>query len=58
MIPGGLGVQEGSMTAIYVGFGVDPEQAVLAVLAFRLVYQTVPFVISLPLYKRLMSTWT
>ncbi len=58
MIPGGLGVQEGTMTAIYVGFGVDPEQAVLAVLAFRLVYQTVPFVISLPLYKRLMSTWT
>lgn len=56
MIPGGLGVQEGSMTAIFVGFGVDPEQAVLAALAFRLVYQTLPFVISLPLYKRLMPS--
>lgn len=56
MIPGGLGVQEGSMTAIYVAFGVDNEQAVLAALAFRLVYQTLPFVISLPLYKRLMPS--
>lgn len=53
MIPGGLGVQEGSMIAIYVGFGIDPEQAVLAALAFRLIYQTLPFLVSLPLYNRL-----
>lgn len=58
LIPGGLGVQEGSMTAIYVAFGVDLEQAVLGALAFRLVYQVIPFLISLPLYKRLMPERT
>jgi uncharacterized protein (TIRG00374 family) len=53
-IPGGLGVQEGSMTVVYVAFGVDAEQAVLGALAFRLVYQVLPLLASLPLYRRLM----
>lgn len=57
-IPGGLGVQEGSMTAIYVAFGVDAEQSVLGALAFRLVYQVLPFIFSLPLYRRLMPDST
>jgi len=54
MLPGGLGVQEGSMAAIYVLLGVDYERAVLAAMLFRILYYIVPFGVSLGLYARLM----
>lgn len=54
MLPGGLGVQEGSMVGIYVLLGVPLEHAVLASLLFRLVYYVVPFIASLFLYARLL----
>ena len=50
MIPGGLGVQEGSMVGAYHLLGVPLEQAVLVSLLFRLVYYIVPFGISLLFY--------
>ena len=49
-IPGGLGVMEGSMTAVFVSLGVRMETSVLAVLIFRLTYQVVPLVVSLFLF--------
>lgn len=54
MVPGGLGVQEGSMAAIYALLGVPFEQAVLAAILFRAVYYLVPFLISLGFYWRLI----
>jgi uncharacterized protein (TIRG00374 family) len=50
MIPGGLGVQEGSMSGIYALFGVPLSQAVLAAILFRLVYYFVPFLVSIAFY--------
>ena len=50
MIPGGLGVQEGSMAGAYHLLGVPLEQAVLVSLLFRLVYYMVPFGTSLLFY--------
>jgi uncharacterized protein (TIRG00374 family) len=54
MLPGGLGVQEGSMTGVYVLLGVDLEHAVLAAMLFRIVYYIVPFALSLSLYARIL----
>jgi glycosyltransferase 2 family protein len=47
LIPGGLGVMEGSMAAIFAGFGVPYETAVLATLLFRIVYYVLPLLVSL-----------
>jgi len=58
MVPGGLGVQDGSMTGIYVWLGVPLEQAVLASVLFRVVYYMFPFVVSLAFYWGLLHTST
>jgi uncharacterized protein (TIRG00374 family) len=55
MIPAGLGVQEASMSGIYALFGTPFEQAVLASLLFRLLYDIIPFVVSLPFYRKLLQ---
>ena len=55
MVPGGLGVQEGSMAGIYALLGVPFEQAILAAILFRIVYYFVPFLVSLGFYRRLLS---
>src|SRR5262249_22982255 len=47
LIPGGLGVMEGSMAAIFAGFGVPYESAVLAPLLFRIAYYVLPLLVSL-----------
>jgi uncharacterized protein (TIRG00374 family) len=54
MVPGGLGVQEGSMTALYTLLGVPFEQAALATVLFRVVYYFIPFLVSLGFYRRLL----
>jgi glycosyltransferase 2 family protein len=51
LVPGGLGVMEGSMAAIYAGFGVSFEGAVVAVLVFRLVYYILPILVSLFFFR-------
>jgi uncharacterized protein (TIRG00374 family) len=58
MIPGGLGVQEGSMAAVYALLGVPLGQAVLAAILFRVVYYFAPFLVSLGFYRRLMGETT
>ncbi len=55
MVPGGLGVQEGSFTGIYMLLGVPIRTAVLAAILFRIVYYFVPFIISLGFYHRLLK---
>jgi uncharacterized protein (TIRG00374 family) len=54
MVPGGLGVQDGSMTGIYAWLGVPLEQAVLASVLFRVVYYLIPFAVSLVFYWGLL----
>ena len=49
-VPGGLGIMEGSMTAVFVSLGVPLEQAVVAVLIFRLSYHVIPLIVSVFLF--------
>ena len=51
MVPGGLGVQEGSMAGTYHLLGVPLEEAVLASVLFRAVYYMAPFAVSLAFYR-------
>jgi hypothetical protein len=45
-LPGGLGVLEGSMTALFESLGVDWDKALVAVLLYRLSYYLFPGLIS------------
>lgn len=54
MVPGGLGVQETSMAGVYALLGISLAQAMLASILFRVVYDFVPFFLSLTLYGRLI----
>jgi uncharacterized protein (TIRG00374 family) len=56
MVPGGLGVQDGSMAGIYALLGVPLEHAVLAAVLFRVVYYFIPFGVSVAFYWRLLRT--
>jgi uncharacterized protein (TIRG00374 family) len=55
MVPGGLGVQEGSMAGIFALLGVRLEQAVLAAILFRILYYLLPYFLILPFYNRLLQ---
>lgn len=54
MIPGGFGVQEGSMTGVFVLLGAPFEQALLASILFRGIFFLVPYGVSLLFYGRLL----
>lgn len=54
MVPGGLGIQEGSMAGIYALLGIPFQQAVLASILFRVIYYFAPYLFSLSLYHRLL----
>ncbi len=49
-VPGGLGIMEGSMSAVFVSLGVPLEKAVVAVLIFRLTYHVLPLFVSMFLF--------
>jgi uncharacterized protein (TIRG00374 family) len=49
-VPGGLGIMEGSMTAVFVSLGVPLEKALISVLIFRLSYHLIPLVVSVFLF--------
>jgi len=53
LVPGGLGVMEGSMAAIYYSLNVPLEEAIIAVILYRLIYYVFPFLTSLLLYRSL-----
>ena len=54
MIPGGLGVQEASLAGVFALLGTSFTQAALASILFRVVYDFIPFFLSLLLYRQLM----
>jgi uncharacterized protein (TIRG00374 family) len=54
LVPGGLGVQEGSMVGVFHLLGVPLEEAVLASLLFRVAYSSVPFGLSLVFYRGIL----
>ena len=53
-VPGGLGIMEGSMTAVFLSLGVKYETSFLAVLIFRLTYQLIPLLMSLVMFHGLV----
>jgi uncharacterized protein (TIRG00374 family) len=55
MVPGGFGVQEGSMASIYALLGVPFRQALLAAILFRVFYYLLPYLLILPFYNRLQE---
>jgi uncharacterized protein (TIRG00374 family) len=52
MMPGGIGTMEGSMALVYSAFGVPVETTLGAVLVYRLCFNIIPFLLSLPYYLR------
>ena len=54
LIPGGLGVQEASLAGVFALLGTSFAQAALASILFRVVYDFIPFFLSLLLYNRLI----
>jgi uncharacterized protein (TIRG00374 family) len=57
-VPGGLGIMEGSMAAIFVSLSVPLETAVVAVLIFRISYYFLPMVISLFFFRNMLMQGT
>lgn len=55
IVPGGIGIQEGSMSGVYALLGVPFEQALLATVLYRVVYYIIPFLLSLLLYRHLLA---
>ncbi|MFQ5842846.1 MAG: YbhN family protein [Thermodesulfobacteriota bacterium] len=55
LIPGGLGVMEGSMAAVYYSLTVPLEEAIVAVILYRLIYYVFPFLTSLLVYRSLFK---
>jgi len=56
MLPGGMGVQDGSMAGVYALLGVPFGPALLAAVLFRVTYYLIPFALGLAVYGRLMRT--
>lgn len=54
LLPGGLGVQDGSLAAVLALQGVPLEAAVLGALLFRFTYYVTPFLATLPVYASFM----
>ncbi|MFI5398492.1 MAG: YbhN family protein [Candidatus Binatia bacterium] len=57
-VPGGLGVMEGSMAAIFSSLSVPFETAVVAVLIFRVAYYVLPMIISVFFFRRMLVQGT
>jgi hypothetical protein len=57
-VPGGLGVMEGSMAAIFARLSVPFETAVVAVLIFRIAYYLFPLLISVVFFRGMLRQGT
>jgi uncharacterized protein (TIRG00374 family) len=55
MIPGGLGVQELSSSAIFNTLGINFSEAILITILFRAVYYILPLFIGLIMYAKVIS---
>ena len=54
LVPGGLGIMEGSMAAVFAAFGVPLEMAVVATVIFRVSYYVLPLVITLAFFRQVL----
>lgn len=54
MLPGGIGVQEGSMAGVFALLGTSFQRALLVSLLFRAIFFLLPYAVSLPFYGRLL----
>jgi uncharacterized protein (TIRG00374 family) len=54
LVPGGIGIMEGSMAAVFATFGVPLEPAVVATIIFRLSYYMLPLLITLIFFRQLL----
>lgn len=54
LVPGGLGVQEGTMAGVFALLGLDFSRSVLAAVFYRFIYFVIPYFISLGFYRWLM----
>ncbi len=55
LIPGGLGIMEGSMSAVFAGMGVPFETAVAAALLFRVIYYLLPLLVSVVFLRSMIE---
>jgi uncharacterized protein (TIRG00374 family) len=55
IIPGGIGVQEASMSGVFSMLGVPFEDAIIASLLFRFVFYITPFLCGFMLYWKMME---
>ena len=55
LVPGGLGIMEGSMAAVFASFGVPLESAIVATVIFRLSYYVLPLTLTLLFFRRLLT---
>ncbi len=54
LVPGGLGIMEGSMAAVFAAFGVPLEPAVVATVIFRMSYYVLPLLVTLAFFRSLL----
>ncbi len=50
IVPGGVGVMEGSMVSVFYLLGLDYEQSLVAVLCYRILYYLLPIVVGFILF--------
>lgn len=58
LVPGGLGIMEGSMAAVFTGFAVPLEKSLVAVLLFRVAYYVFPTVIAVFFFRHMLVAGT
>jgi uncharacterized protein (TIRG00374 family) len=58
VLPGGLGVQEASMTGIFALYGISFEIAALVAILYRVVYTILPYLVSLGFYRLVLKPET
>lgn len=54
MVPGGVGIEEGTVARTYHLLGMPLEEAVVVSVLFRVVFQLVPLAPSLRLFRRML----
>lgn len=54
VIPGGIGVQEGSSAGIYSLLGIPFGIAIIALILYRFIYYIVPFLVAMFMYWRIL----
>jgi glycosyltransferase 2 family protein len=54
LVPGGLGIMEGSMAAVFASFGVPLESAIVATVIFRVSYYVLPLTLTMIFFRQMV----